>query len=250
MRYNKGMQSQTSTDFAVQTENFSGPFEALLAMVEKKKLHISEIALADIADEYISYVRANEFRLSDATGFIYNAATLMLIKSRHLLPQFMVTDEEEEDISRLKQGLKVYAVFQSQMEVLGKLFAKRPIYSAQNRKGEVIRFRPDKRISLDQVKASMEEVFTSVEPDIFVPKKAVAPVRSLKEVIEDIGSRIKRFVQVHFTELVQGTDRREHAVSFLAILELFKQGEIELLQEQPFDAITISRGKSETIRED
>lgn len=241
MRYNRIMQSQTSTNFTIDTQAFTGPFEALLTLVEKKKLHISEITLADIADEYIAYVRENEFRLSDATGFIHTAATLMLIKSRHLLPQFTVTDEEESDITKLEHGLKVYAIFKEQMQVLAARWATTPIYSACERKGEEVRFRPDSRITPARMRAAMHDVFNTVEQDVFKPQKEVTPVRSLKEVIGDISARIKQFVQVNFTELVQGVDRREHAVSFLAILELFKQGEISLQQENHFAPITIHR---------
>ncbi|MFW0871172.1 MAG: segregation and condensation protein A [Patescibacteria group bacterium] len=235
------MQSQTSTNFSVDTKSFTGPFEALLILVEKKKLHISEVSLGQIADEYIAYVRENEFRLSDATGFIYIAATLMLIKSRHLLPQFIITDEEEKDISMLERSLKLYAVFKEQAYILAKEFASAPIYQARKRRIEDIHFQPDIRITPRAMRESMYAVFATVEQDVFKPQKEVAPQKSLKEIIEDISARIKHFVELRFSELVQGRDRRECAVSFLAVLELFKQGEISLEQEEQFAPITINR---------
>jgi chromatin segregation and condensation protein Rec8/ScpA/Scc1 (kleisin family) len=134
------------------------------------------------------------------------------------------------------------------MQVLATRWGTASIYSARERKTEEVRFRPDSRITPERMRSAMHEVFNTVEEDIFKPQKEVAPVRSLKEVIGDISARIKQFVQMNFTELVQGADRREHAVSFLAILELFKQGEIDLEQENPFAPITINRGQ-ETPRE-
>lgn len=230
--------------FAVKAGNFEGPFDALLSMIEKKKLHISEVSLAEIADDYISYVRENEFLLKDATIFIWIAATLMLIKSRHLLPQFLVTDEEEEDISGLETRLRIYAVFKCQMDKLEKQFGARRIYQRLFKKQVVITFRPDERITVTEMRRQIEDVFTTVEPEIFMPEKQVTKTRSLKEITDDIASRVKQFVRVHFHELVSGLDRKEHAISFLAVLELFRLGEVDLEQDNHFEKITVSNKSS------
>jgi len=224
----------------VKTERFEGPFDALLTMIEKKKLHISEVSLASIADDYITYVRQNEFVLRDATTFIWTAATLMLIKSRHLLPQFNVTTEEEEDVSGLQTRLKIYAVFKKQMDKIEVLFGKNRIYPRIYRKHVVIKFRPDSQISLENMRQSIEDIFTTVEPETFMPEKAVARQRSLREVIDDVAARVKQFVRINFHELISGGDKKETAVSFLAILELFKQGEVDLEQTGAFDTIAVS----------
>jgi len=228
------------TNFSVHTGTFEGPFDALLTMIEKKKLHISEVSLSQIADDYISYVREHEFVLKDATMFVWTAATLMLIKSRHLLPQFTVTDEEEEDIHGLEIRLRIYAVFKRQMEKIEGIFGKQRIFQRRYRKQVVIRFRPDSQITRENMRTQMTDIFTTVEPETFAPEKKVAKQRSLKEVIEYIADRVRRFVNINFHELVVGGDKREKAVSFLAILELFKQGEVDLAQSGAFDTIAIS----------
>jgi len=230
----------TSTNFAVKTGHFEGPFDALLTMIEKKKLHISEVSLSEIADDYISYVREHEFVLRDATLFIWTAATLMLIKSRHLLPQFNITSEEEEDVSGLQTRLRIYAVFKKQMEKVEEMFGKKRIYRRVYRKKVVIKFRPDSQVTLENMRQSMEDVFTTVEPETFMPEKAVVKQRSLREVIEDVSARVKQFVKINFHELISGGDKKETAVSFLAILELFKQGEIDLDQQDDFGTIALS----------
>ena len=234
---------QGNTDkqkFAVKTERFEGPFDALLTMIEKKKLHISEVSLAEIADDYISYVREHEFVLREATIFIWTAATLMLIKSRHLLPQFNVTTEEEEDVSGLQMRLRIYAVFKKQMEKIEILFGKNRIYPRIYRKHVVVKFRPDSQITLQQMRTSVEEAFATVEPETFMPAKAVARQRSLREVIDDVAARVKQFVRINFHELISGGDRKETAVSFLAVLELFKQGEVDVEQAGAFGTIAVS----------
>lgn len=230
----------TQTGFAIKTERFEGPFDALLAMIEKKKLHISEVSLAEIADDYISYVRENEFVLRDAAIFIWTAATLMLIKSRHLLPQFNITDEEEEDVSGLQKRLAIYAIYKKQMEKIETMFGKSRIYHRIYRKKVIIQFRPDSQITLDNMRLCMDQVFTTVEPETFMPEKSVVRQRSLREVIEDVAARVRQFVKINFHELISGGDKKETAVSFLAILELFKQGEIDLEQHSDFGTIGVS----------
>ncbi len=226
--------------FAVQAGTFEGPFATLLAMVEKKKLHISEVSLASIADEYSAYVRANEFQLREATAFVYTAATLMLIKSRHLLPQFLISQEEEEDIADLEKRLKIYAIFKEQMRVIEKHFGTKRIYERIFRRHAVIEFRPDDRITLEHMRQSIEGVFTTVEPETFMPEKQVSKTLSLAEITQSIRERVHRFIEVYFHELAQGLDRKEQAISFLAILELFKQGEVDLYQQGHFETINVT----------
>ena len=230
----------STPEFKVLTGTFEGPFDALLTLVEKKKLHISEVSLASIADEYIRYVRANEFLLGDASMFVYTAATLMLIKSRHLLPQFMISQEEEEDISHLERRIKIYAVFKKQMAIIEQHFGAKRIYERLFKRKVSIEFRPDERITLENIRQSIENVFTTVEPETFLPEKQVVKTRSLSEITQSIRERVSRFIQVYFHELAQGLDRKEQAISFVAILELFKQGEIELEQAQQFETITVT----------
>ena len=209
-------------NFAVQAGTFEGPFDALLAMIEKKKLHISEVSLAQIADDYIAYVREHEFKLKDATMFVWTAATLMLIKSRHLLPQFQLTTEEEEDTSGLELRLRIYAVYKKQMEKIEQQFGRKRIYSRIFRKKVVIKFRPDSRITPEEMRAQIQDVFTTVEPETFVPEKAVTKTRSLKEVIDDIASRVQRFVRINFHELVMGGRQKRTVCFFLGDSRAFQ----------------------------
>jgi len=226
--------------FSIKMEEFEGPFDALLQMIEKKKLHISTISLATIADDYIGWVQKNEFNLRDASVFVWTAATLMLIKSRHLLPQFTITDEESEDVDDLQKRLSIYAIYSKQAEKLQGVFGKKRIFERIYRKQVIIKFRPDPAITQQNLLAQFEEIFQTVQPEVFVPEKKVLKTRTLKEIIDDIASRVKQFARVHFHELVNPEDRKDTAVSFLAVLELFKQGEVDLEQEGDFERITVS----------
>ena len=92
--------------YSIKTETFEGPLELLLNLVEGRKFFINEISLASVTDEYIAHAKSlNTNDLSELTSFLSITATLILIKSRSLLPGFVVTKEEEKDIEDLESRL-------------------------------------------------------------------------------------------------------------------------------------------------
>src|SRR3989344_4591424 len=94
------------TQFYIKTRSFEGPLELLLELIEKRKLFISDISLAAVADEYMVYVRDfDDFPMEDTAQFILTASTLVLIKSRSLLPGVKLTEEEVSDIQDLERRL-------------------------------------------------------------------------------------------------------------------------------------------------
>ncbi len=89
-----------STPFEVHLDVFSGPFDLLLGLISKHKLDITEIALAQVTDEFMAHIRAHqasdtEWDLGQASEFLLVAATLLDIKSARLLPQLSPQDEED-----------------------------------------------------------------------------------------------------------------------------------------------------------
>jgi segregation and condensation protein A len=88
-----------ASGFSVKTPIFEGPLELLLELIEKRRLLINDISLAAVTDEYMRRVAGMEgSHLGETTQFVYVASTLLLIKSRSLLPVFELTKEEEESI--------------------------------------------------------------------------------------------------------------------------------------------------------
>ena len=96
-------------DFKVRVGEFEGPLELLLDLIEKRKLHISDVSLSQVADEFIEYTKSIEdFPIADSADFILVASTLLLIKSKSLLPNLELTVEEEENIGELEKRLALY----------------------------------------------------------------------------------------------------------------------------------------------
>ena len=104
-------ETAVASSYTVKTSAFEGPLELLLNLVEGKKLFINEISLASVTDDYLAFARSlPKNDLTELTSFLAIAATLILIKSRSLLPGFLVTKEEEQDIQDLESRLALYSM--------------------------------------------------------------------------------------------------------------------------------------------
>ncbi len=233
--------------FVIKTEQFEGPFDALLSFIEKKKMHISEVALASIADDYIEYVRKNEMKLQEVSSFIVIAATLAYIKSKSLLPTFNLTEQEEQDASELEERLALFQIFTGAAKKIQGHMYKRVLYPRIFRlpKKEIV-FTPDEHMTTQGMHHAILEALANTPQEHVIPEKHVQRQMSLKEVLENISTRIKRFVRANFKELIVGDDKKATAVSFLAVLELYKQGFVDLAQDELFGNIVVENNSVET----
>ena len=113
----------------MKTQVFEGPLDLLLELVTKRKLFVNDVSLAEVTDDFIKYLDEHEkFPLGESAEFIVIASTLMLIKSRSLLPQIALTDEEEESIHDLEDRLVFYAKVKELAAGLKKIFCKKNIF--------------------------------------------------------------------------------------------------------------------------
>ena len=89
--------------FAVTLDVFSGPFSVLLSLISKRRLDVTEVALAEVTDEFIAFIRSHSvYNLSQASEFLVVAATLLDLKAARLLPG---REESEEELELLEQFL-------------------------------------------------------------------------------------------------------------------------------------------------
>src|SRR5437868_2863344 len=97
-------------NYSVKTAVFEGPLDLLLDLIEKRKLFVSDVSVSQVTDDFVSYIEGHEqFPLEESAEFIVVASTLMLIKSRSLLPSLPLTDDETASIEDLEARLKLYA---------------------------------------------------------------------------------------------------------------------------------------------
>jgi segregation and condensation protein A len=230
-----------TTAYRVKTEAFQGPLDLLLSLIEKRKLLINDISLAQVTDDFIDYARTNNFPMAESAQFILIASTLLLIKSKSLLPVLELTDQEEVDIADLEKRLEEYKRLKELSRHLSRLFGKKVIFAKNYRYFEPI-FSPSREITQKNLAEAVKKVLADFPKEEDNPPKAtVKKVLSLEEAIENIIKRIKKGIALSFKEFSKMENKKENViVSFLALLELFKRGVVEIDQEKRFGEIQIT----------
>lgn len=227
--------------FTVRSGSYEGPLEVILELIEKRKLLVNELSLAQVTDDFITFVRSGgEFPMDDAANFINVAATLLLIKSRSLLPDLELTHDEEEDVEDLKRRLELYDVARNAARELSKLFGTRVLFSRGDREPEVV-FAPSRDFSAENIHAAVEALLLSKEKETVLPEVRIKPLVSIEEMMDTLSDRVQRALSVSFKEFTgDKTEKVEVIVSFLALLELVKMGAVEAAQFDPWGDIKIT----------
>ena len=229
--------------FAVKTEVFEGPLDLLLDLVEKRKLLINDISLAEVTDEYMRTVAEMQERSLPGTAqFIVLAATLLLIKSKSLLPVLDLTEEEESSIEDLEERLKLYQIYRNAGKTIEDTFGKNICHERQFvAKNDPI-FTTDKFTELSELKDAMHRVLQELPKKELKPKVQVRKVISLEEMIDRLKNRVESQMRLKFSELLEeNQEPTTIIVGFLAVLESVKQGSILVAQVERFDDIEIER---------
>ena len=242
------MQPLVSSNFSIKTEVFEGPLELLLDLVERRKLLINDISLAMVTDEYMHHVRmSEEMSLPNTAQFIALAATLLLVKSKSLLPVLELTEEEETSIVDLEERLKQYQIIRDIAVSLQSLYGQQRMYPPKFTPPNTPLFVPDKYCDVSELRDSMAEVINGLPKKENKAKAQIKAVISLEEMMQRLESRIAKSSYLRFSELRSNEpERKTVIVSFLAVLELFKQGNLIITQVERFDDIEIELDKGKT----
>lgn len=224
--------------YTVKTQVFEGPLDLLLELVTKRKLFVNDVSLAQVTDDFIKYINEHEeFPISESAEFILIASTLMLVKSRSLLPMLELTEEEEESIHDLESRLQVYARIKELSVGIKNIFGKTIIFEKEARKIENVIFAPDSKTDKENLLLSLQRVMDALPKQESLPKVVVKKVISLEEMIERLAERISKASRLSFKDFhgQKGAMTYENKVSvivgFLAMLELVKRGAIKVTQE-------------------
>lgn len=240
----------TDTAVKVRTGNFEGPLSLLLELIESRKLFINEISLAEVAEEYIEHIRnRGELPLGETTQFIAIAATLILIKSRSLLPNLSLTEEEETKIVDLEHRLRLYQLVRDATVPFGEAWGKNMLFFGPARGGDMVVFSPDPQLSKQLFLDAVSSVLAQVPTPVFHPEVAVVSTVSIEEMIDSLEHRIQSALEMSFRDFSRsgGSEKEQKVfviVSFLAMLELVRQGIIDAVQSDAFGDIGMKRETS------
>jgi segregation and condensation protein A len=223
--------------FTVKQHAFEGPLDLLLDLIEKRKLFISDIALARVTDDFIEHVKqSGTMPMGESAHFILVASTLLLIKSKSLLPQLALTEEEKGDIRDLETRLKIYKRIKEASRNVAELFGSEMIFGTSQSRPFTPVFAPAPEFSLDKALATLKDLVARLPKAETLPKIAVRKILSLEDMIGDLTKRITSQLKLSFSQF---TAEHKHEkvnviVSFLAMLELVKQGVLEVAQKEHF----------------
>lgn len=223
-----------NSNLVFKTQAFEGPLDLLLDLIEKRKLLINDISLAAVTDEYLSRIQQmEEMPVGDTADFVSLAATLLLIKSRSLLPLLELSGEEEQDIKQLEYRLAVYQIIKQAAKGLEKQSRGQALYEIESPSYEPL-FVPDPTVTLGSLRNAVSAIIESFPQFASLPSVAVKKIISLEEVIEKLSQRVSSAFSLSFKEFSGhgkvGAEKGEVIVSFLALLELVKQGILRATQ--------------------
>ena len=225
-----------SETYQIKTTVFEGPFGLLLELVEKRKLFINDLSLAEVTEDYLNYMnKLGSVSHGDITSFVLVASTLILIKSKSLLPNLNLTDEEQGDIKNLEERLRLYELFIKLGGNIKSNFGKKIIFAPLERKNDNIVFLPDEQITKESMMAFVRGVLGGMPKKVFLPEVEVRKVISIEEMIDKLTERIKNSLKMSFKDMHGKVMNKEEKVvmivGFLAMLELVRQGIMDAVQE-------------------
>ena len=240
---------------SVKLEAFEGPLDLLLHLIDKNKVNIYDIPIADITEQYMEYVRKmQEENLDIVSEFLVMAATLLDIKCRMLLPKEVDEEGNEEDPrAELVEQLLEYKLFKAMAEELKgqQLDALKTYYRKPDIPEEVSGYTPP--VDLNEVVGDVNLIkLNAIFADVMKRKEdKVDPVRSkfgkiekeevtMSEKLVDIKAFMMEHKSFDFRELLmKGASKVAVIVTFLVVLELMKTGFITVKQEGTCEEIYI-----------
>jgi len=227
----------------ITLEKFEGPLDLLLQLIEKNKLNITEISLTKVTDQYLVYIEENKNIASEEVAdFLVIAAKLIYLKSRYLLPDLSVS--EEDDGLSLARQLKIYRQYYLASKDINKLWLDRKLKS-YSRSGDYrnfieVGFVPPQKIKPQDLRDWWLEILQRLDQIVNLPKVVMAKAVSIAEKIRHIKDLIANAAELKFSQLIDAKNSKtDVVVSFLAILELVKQRDIVVQQDNIFSDFNI-----------
>lgn len=240
----------------VKLESFEGPFDLLFHLIEKNKIDIYDIPIAELTDQYMEYIYSfDKGDMESISEFILMSATLIEIKSKMLLPSLKTEDNEEDPRDELvlrlieyKKYKRISEILNEKQSIAGKEYFKNPDKSLF----EIIKEKRNKNIDDILNGADIEMLFKAFEDVLKRQEIKTDKVRSkfnsvpkdlftIKDKIQYIEDLLKINNEISFNKIFRkNSPKTEKIVTFLALLELIKLKKIHIKQKYIFDEIIIS----------
>ncbi len=228
--------------------DFEGPLDLLLHLIKKSKMEIFDIEISEITNKYLEYIeKMTEMNLDVASEYLVMASELIEIKSRKLLPTMYKNEEVEEENpeEELKKRLLEYQKYKDSTEVFRNLEKNRSSY--YTKAPELVKKYTDEKLEndgsvgvidlLDAFKKLLERQNYNKPINTKIARKEL----SVKERVAKIRDILKEKKKVNFIELFEDFSKPYVVVTFLSVLEMAKNREITLKQDNNFSDIYLER---------
>ncbi len=232
-------------EYKFQLNEFEGPLDLLLHLIKQSKMDIMDIEIVSLTDQYLNYIESMEkLNLNIASEYLVLASELMYLKSKTLLPN-QEEETENEEFIEAKENLinrlieyKQYKDITSTLKVLeekrGEIYTKTPSSLKDYKPDEIIL---NDEITLDDLVKAFQKYLERKEYEKPLSTKVTNKEISINERKRSIKSILKSKKRVEFFELFEDFSRSYVVVTFLSILEMAKEKELVIKQENNFDKI-------------
>lgn len=237
----------------VQTkiQQFEGPLDLLLSLIEQSQLDITQIALAEVTEQFLQHVRTLEhLEPASLADYLSIAAKLLVIKSKAILPSLEVETFEEENETDLTEKLLLYKQFKEAAKYFKELDNNRKQSFTRNLIfEEKINFFPDSNVNADVLYNSVTKIVSSLKELDNLPKARIKEAISIQEKIDHLQVALSGQIESKLSDLMKtAKNKGEMIITFLALLELIKQKIFTVEQETLFTDITIKRVQGQEVQ--
>ena len=229
--------------YEITIDNFSGPMDLLLHLIKQSKMDIMNIKLEIIIDEYLDYIKKmEEMDLDIASSYLVMAAELLEIKSKMLLPKTELDEQEEDPKERLINRLILYEQYKEQIDSFKELESERGNYYTKI-PSDLSEYQTEEKkalisdVTLDDLVNAFEKFLERVDFEKPIHTKVTKKELSVEDRITSIKERFKKEKKIDFYNLFEIKTKEYVVVTFLAILEMAKNRELTIYQDNNFGNI-------------
>jgi segregation and condensation protein A len=227
--------SADTKTYQVKVEKFEGPFDLLLYLVKNSKISINDLSISEITEQFLHYIdKSTEMNMETASSFILTASILLYLKSKTLLPQEIVYEDEEQDERREYVGnLIEYQKYRTAALLMKKIMDSQLMFDFKDSENW-------EEVSIVDLIIAFSRVAREVDKTVF--KTVELEDISIDDKINEIIDYLNKEGAITFNLLFsKNFSKYVLIITFLALLELVKMKKVYILQHKLFGSIRIVR---------
>ena len=236
------------TNFIIN--DFEGPLDLLLHLIKSSKMSIYDIKIEEITKQYVDFInKMKDMNLDVASEYLVMASELIELKSKMLLPKKEDEEEEEDPREELVNRLLEYQKYKDMIDTFRNLESDRKeIYTKDPINYKELSdtyIENDGSVSVDDLVKALSKFLIRKEAEKPISTKITKKEISVTDRTRDIRNILNKKKKVSFFDLFEIKTKEYVVVTFLSILEMAKLGEINIIQENNFNNIVISKREGE-----